>query len=738
MLITLSKIKADATHVTLLGLLLAGASLSSMSWAAITTGNTTEAGVPAAADPDEVQFAANAVSYDETTQVITAEGQVEITQDGKIVRANQVIYNLPEDKVTAVGEVVMLEPSGNVHFADRVELEQKLKNGYVKKLRSVLADGSRFAAEEGQRIAGTKTVMSKASYTPCEPCKANPEKAPLWQLVADKVTLDEVDHSVSYDNARFEVYGVPVAYTPYFVHPDGTVKQKSGFMPPKFLLDSQLGFGVGSNYYWAIDESQDATIGARVFTKDNPQLLGEYRRRFDAAELQLNGSFTYSDSDENDKTRGHLFGKGLWELNDKWRAGFNAQVTSDDRYLRRYGISNDTVLENEIYAERFDDRDYFVARALAFQDIRISDRSADQPNILPELNASFMGDPNGLLGGRWDLDLSSLNLLRKGNGQDVFRVSSGLGWQRRDVSSFGLVNVFNIKARTDMYEISDRDEMSLVGGSGGPHAFRFYPLMHDELSYPMVRNFATTQMVIEPKVSVSASTRIKNDTDIPNEDSQDVQIDALNIFDDNRFPGLDRVEDRTRVTYGLRTGLYKDDGSMGEVFLGQSYRLDDKSNPFPEGSGLSDEKSDIVGNIIGRYRDRYSLNYKFQLGSQNLEAQRHELDGMAMFGDLTLNTTYLYLRGLEGTDLTDSRQQIYGDISYMMTEDWKLSTAARYDFSADEEGLRYTDLGVEYVGQCASFGIRARRNFTYEDTGDNGTEITMQLGLKNLGSVGTK
>ena len=109
----------------------------------------------------------------------------------------------------------------------------------------------------------------------------------------------------------------------------------------------------------------------------------------------------------------------------------------------------------------------------------------------------------------------------------------------------------------------------------------------------------------------------------------------------------------------MRTGLYADDGSKGEVFLGQSYRFDNKDNPFPDGSGLSEQESDVVGQVVAQYKDLYSLNYRFQLNSDNLQSERHELDGYISIGDLTLTSTYLYARNLDGTDLQSSRQQIY-------------------------------------------------------------------------------
>lgn len=699
-------------------------------------------------DPqDQVGFLADTVTYNDTVQNITAEGNVEITQKDKIVRADQIVYHLTTDKVEAVGNVSLTDSSGDVHFADRVELEKQFSSGYIKRLRSILADGSRIKAEEGRRIDGTVIIMKNASYTACEPCKAHPERSPLWQITADQVTHDNQDHSISYEDAKLEIYGVPVAYTPYFSHPDGTIKQKSGFLPPSFSLDSQLGLGVASRYYYAISPSEDATVGARFFSKTAPQLLGEYRKRFKDAFLKFEGGTTYSNRKDSvgdetittdDEVRGHFFGEGLWELDKKWRTGFKTQLTTDDQYLRQYDVSSEDILQNEIYAERFDQRDYFVVRALGFQDVRVSDRSADQPNILPEFQLSQYGDPRKFFGGRWSFDLSGLGLTRKGNGQDVGRLSSTIGWQRRDIAPVGFVNKIDASVRGDYYSISDRDETSLVGGTGGPNAARVYPLIQDTLSYPLVRDFDSSRVVVEPTVALTLSTNAKNDTGIPNEDSQDVQIDALNIFSPDRFPGIDRVEDRSHLTYGARTGLYENDGDKIETFLGQSFRFENRDNPFPDGSGLSDQKSDLVGQIITSYRDRFTLDYNFQLASDSLRSERHELNTFAALGDLSLSATYLYARALEGTDLDSSREQIYGSAAYLLNPEWKVYSAARYDFSAEDEGLRYTDLGLGYEGQCFNVLTRARRNFTFDDTGDNATEITVSLGFRNLGSFGNE
>src|SRR5690606_27101786 len=84
---------------------------------------------------------------------------------------------------------------------------------------------------------------------------------------------------------------------------------------------------------------------------------------------------------------------------------------------------------------------------------------------------------------------------------------------------------------------------------------------------------------------------------IPNEDSRDAQIDMLNLYADNRFPGSDRYENGSHVSYGFKFGGYQNStGNAAFITLGQSYRLS-SDNPFPEGSGLENDSSDYVGQI---------------------------------------------------------------------------------------------------------------------------------------------
>ncbi|MGB4056510.1 MAG: LPS assembly protein LptD, partial [Alphaproteobacteria bacterium] len=533
-------------------------------------------------------------------------------------------------------------------------------------------------------------------------------------------------------------------YTPYFSHPDGTVKRKSGFLAPSGGYKSNLGAFVQSNYYWNVAPDRDATFGVMAMTEESPLLLAEYRQRWDKAEMKLNGGITYSGRtdkvgtttvEQEDEVRGHVKGAALWNMNEKWRSGVNVNWASDDQYMRQYDFSNKDVLENEVYAERFSGRDYATARFLTFQDIRVDENRVEQPEVLPEATASFIGEPGSVpvLGGRWDMGASFLGLRRGGSGQDMNRLSVEGGWQRRLVSSYGFLTTVDGRARGDFYSVSDRDIATAGSGrSGDSFAAQFFPNAQIQTSYPMVSAREKYQATFEPILALTVSPNIDVNTKIPNEDSQDVQIDASNIFEPNRFPGSDRIEDRSRVTYGVRAGAYGYGGSRGDVFLGQSYRLSDKDNPFPEGSGLSGQNSDIVGQVSAAVNGQYALDYRFQLASDTLSSERHEVDGSANWDRLNLGMRYLYASALEDTSIDENREQLQTYAGYYLSKGWRVRAGATNDFG-ENPGLRRAYGGLDYFGQCWSWSLVGQRNYTDDSSGESDTEILFNIGLKNLG-----
>ncbi|MFN7113568.1 MAG: LPS-assembly protein LptD [Alphaproteobacteria bacterium] len=690
-------------------------------------------------DDEPVNIAAKELTHDEAGQSVTATGDVELQQGGKILRADKIVYNLGTDVVSAIGNVALLDENGDVHTAEYVELSGDLKNGYVQGLLSILADGSRFTAAEARREDGRRTTMTAGSYTPCKVCEGKPN--PVWQIKADKVEHDLETKSIKYKNARLEVLGVPLAFAPIFSHADPSVERKSGFLRPDYGWSDDVGTFVEAGYYFGdIAPDKDATVRIRPSTRAGVLMMGQWRQRFEDGKLQLDGSGVVSDRREEngtikeDRKRGHIFATGLYNIDDKWRAGLNIERASDKGYLRLYDISKENVLENEIYAERFAGRNYSRISALNFQDVRLGPRP-EQPDVLPQAEHRMYGEPVSMLGGRWSAGVSALALHRDRGAQDMQRASADMGWQRRDVLPMGLVTQMDLSVRGDFYALQDRDAAILNPGiDSDSNRGRAMAVAGVMASYPLVKRFDKSQVVIEPLVGASLSPQVDdNDRGIPNEDSIDIQLDTSNLFAHNRFPGIDGQEDGARVNYGLRTGLYGDNGRFGKIFVGQSYRFDD-DNIFPSGSGLEQNSSDIVGQVnlgLSRY---LRGDYRFQIDNRHLTMRRHELLAQGGNDRFTLNLGYIYFGGIAGTGFTESREQMLVDGVYRLTPFWSLNASSLTDLG-QEPGLRKASLGITYADECFTFSLQGTRNLINEASGESGTALMARIGFKNIGEI---
>ena len=99
------------------------------------------------------------------------------------------------------------------------------------------------------RDAGNRKIMDQAVFSPCGLCREKPEKPPLWQIKATRVIHNEARREIEYKDAVLEMYGIPVFYTPYLVHPDPTVERRSGLLTPTIGHSDQIGFIYGQPYF---------------------------------------------------------------------------------------------------------------------------------------------------------------------------------------------------------------------------------------------------------------------------------------------------------------------------------------------------------------------------------------------------------------------------------------------------------------------------------------------------------
>ena len=84
---------------------------------------------------------------------------------------------------------------------------------------------------------------------------------------------------------------------------------------------------------------------------------------------------------------------------------------------------------------------------------------------------------------------------------------------------------------------------------------------------PLIRESESIQQIVEPVVEAVLAPNFGNPSRIPNEDSQDFELQDTNLFGMHRLPGIDLVDEGPRINYGLNWMLF---GNRSHVRLGLS------------------------------------------------------------------------------------------------------------------------------------------------------------------------
>ncbi len=724
-------------HLLLIGAAL-GALAAPAAWAQ-------ETQAPSITNPEEViDFAADMLTYDNENDVVTAEGNVVLVRGGYRLRAKQVVYNRRTGVVEARGDVVVVDPGGNQAYGDRVELTESLRDGAVENILLVLQDGGRLAARSGTRENGRST-LNRAVYSPCaiEDSEGCP-KAPIWQIKAIKVIHDPTRNRISYRHAYFELFGVPVLYLPSLSHPASLAESATGLLVPDIRLDRSLGLEVQAPYFVRFSSDRDLTITPYLYTAANPMLGLEYRQLTDAGPFRVGGMVTYSARTDTqgvtkDDVRGYLFANGSLQHNQHWRSTFGVRLTSDDTFLRRYDISRDDTLRNFYTLERFGSESYLTIEGWAFQGLRADDVAGQQPIALPLVD--FMWRPTtDLLGGQLQVRANTLAVTRT-DGQDTQRALAQVRWDASRYTSLGQRVTATAMLRGDVYHTNDTDlsPFPIYSGKEGFSA-RVLPVAALDVEWPLAGPAFGGLQTLTPRIQFVASGGGDNG-DIPNEDARAVDLEDLNLFSLNRFPGYDRWEGGARVTYGGRWTLDRPRW-RAEVEFGQSYRFDSKNDLFPSGTGLSGHFSDYVGRTtlrIGRFVD---LTHRFRLDKDDFAVRRNEID--ATIGTARTYATVGYVRLNRNITLEDlqDREEVRAGGRIAFARRWSVFGSAIIDLTGrDDDPLNQSDgfepvrhrLGVAYEDDCFQFGVTWRRDYTQDRDFRRGNTFMLTLALKNLG-----
>ncbi len=699
---------------------------------------------------DYIDFQADRLTYDDNSDIITASGKVALARDAWKLTADTIDYNRKSGTVIATGNVISIDPEGNQAFGDRIELTDTLRDGAIDNVLLVLNDGGRLAANQAQRI-GDVITLRRAVYSPCAVVdNQGCPHAPVWEVKGVRISYNRARHRISYRNASLEMFGVPILYLPTFSHPDGEAKQVSGLLLPGISFQRQLGFGVALPYHLALAPDRDVTITPHLYTSENPALQIQARRLFRQGPVQIDGYFTYAQLtefaadgvtqiDQGNKFRGYLGIKGQFQHSPTWRSTFSIRLTSDDTFNRRYGLDYDDTLRSTYALERLTSNSYLSISGWGFQGLRLTDRGGEIPFVLPVVDYDWR-PAAPVLGGRLRIAANLLNLDRT-DGQTVQRGLAYGRWDRSFITSLGQRITATAMLRGDLYYVSNAANATIPEYAGQPgFQARAIPLAAIDIEWPFAGPALGGNQTITPRVQI-VSTVARLNGNIPNEDSRAIELEDVSLFDLNRFPGYDRFETGTRITYGVEYSLLRPGWSLRSE-IGQSVRLAGNGAEFPPGTGLSDTVSDFTGRTNLKIGSLFEITHRFRIDRNSLAVRRNEVD-ISLGNRRTYFTAgYLKLnRNIQLEDLEDrSELRVGGRIA--LSRFWSAFGSGIFDLTTKAKNPNATGngfaairhrAGVEYEDECFRIGVSWRRDYISDRDFRAGNTFLITLAFKTLG-----
>ena len=619
--------------------------------------------------------------------------------------------------------------SKNIKLSDVENNSLKLINGYVD-LNSNELIGSDFIlnlnknifgnSENDPRLIGryiitnkSETMMKKSSFTTCKKIDG---KCPAWSISAEEVKHKKEKKRIEYKNAWLEIYDVPVAYFPYFFHPDPTVKRQSGFLFPEFINSSNLGFSTQIPYFNAIDDDRDMTISPRVYTNNNLFIQTEYRQVFENSNWISDFSFN-----KKNNTNTHFFSTLSGGIENSFYK-MKIETVSNKDYLKKYQIKsplieNYSVLNSSLSYEKYSEDSSFSSSLNIIEDLSKtkSDRyeysmpsykftkdTLINNNIFDKLSFSSKGNYRKYNTNVDEMDIVNDFIFSSNNQDQISNLDKELKFLIRNVNTYG-----------DLSNTYKEDESYNIIGS-----------ILLNYKYPLFKENKNSKQFLTPITSFRYSPykgiNLKNEKTL-------IRFQDLFLLD--RINSNDiTVESGASATFGLE---YKNQNNMNQdkIKLGLAMNFRNKEDKdLPTSSSLGQKTSDLIGYSGINITENLSLDYNFSI-DQNLSETNYSLVSANYNGD-RFKTSIEYME----------KSNLIGDESYLTNYtklDFNKSNSIAFETSKniDKNITNYYNLIYAYKNDCLEASIIYNKQFYEEDSINSGKNILFKISFIPFGTV---
>lgn len=664
---------------------------------------------------------------------LVASGAVTVWYEDRKVTASSITYASQNDKLIIRGPIRIIDNQSTMILADQAELSEDLKVGIIKSAKIILGYQVQIAAAKVLQKDARYSEAFNIAATSCHVCL---NKTPLWQIRARKIVQDKFEKQIYFEHAQLRVLDIPVFYLPFMRLPDPSLKRATGFLAPKLKTSSVLNTGIKIPYFIRLNKHKDFTI-TPFYSPKTKTIEYRYRQAYTSGFMLIEGALT-RDALIPNKNRGYILSDTSLILQNGYNLGIQLQAVSDPSYLFEYDFAQLDRLNTKLELSRSMRYQNSEVKLSNYHSLRENENNATQPTLVAEGAIESRLNPD-MIKGEIGLEANFLKSYRYSDlnndgpdsdtlvdGYDTTRLSLLSNWDHGWEIANGIILHFENEFGLSQYYVQQHADI-------GPKATRMFGVGAVGLRWPWYRINSNGGIgVVEPQIQLVRS--VSSNSAVPNDDSTQVEFDEGNLFRLNRAPGLDLIENGSRLNVGLAGSQFMDSGSNLSWKIGRVLRSEALST-FPSGSGLSNSISDWL----------LATNFQQKNGIELINRALIASDGVVTKSETSLKVnrnqhqiraTHVELTKDSNISQNQSLSSVTLEWNYNLNSNWR--SDSKFQFDSNIGRLSKLELGLRYENECVNVDLSSSRSFSTSSTLIDKTDFTLSVELTGFSSSDRK
>jgi LPS-assembly protein len=547
---------------------------------------------------------------------------------------------------------------------------------------------------------GEKQILNGSSYSFCDGENKD------WQIKSDSIILDSAKNRGVAKNAKLELFGIPVFWTPKY---EWVLKGRaSGFLIPDFTSytqNNESSYQVDIPYYFNIAPEKDFTLTLKQFSNRGQAINGMYRHLL--AENKNDGYFEnevefLGDDDKLKEDRWLLNSKYLQKIGKNTDLNINIYRVSDKDYLEDISHNNSNTSINSNIKLNYE-KDGLTASVFSENEQLIGSSTSNYTRDL-ELYVNNEFTYNGVdfvISGHHTKFANKDSTSITGDRTHINVATS------KEIKDLSYNFKPHLKVNTTNYNLDNQDNKKRSSYSAGFD----YKMFLERKTNLFGKNILHT---LTPRLSYLYTPK-ENQSTLPNFDSIETNNATYdNLFTGDSWGGFDRIDEANNIAIGFESNFAGlDSGSTYAKFgLARSYNID------------TNNKSNIIVNADFNYKHwifKNSWQYNATLVSKN-NTLSYKKDGINFFSiSHHLNSNNEKSASLYGALPIFGKSHIFAGLNRSITEDIN----------------NYQTLGFVYDDCCTAFRLA---HFKENNASDNNYDkvIKFEVIFKGLGTTDKK